>query len=385
MQGLAWSVITARMTTSNRFRTFVILTKKQTQLIRLLASGEWCSGPHLAELLGCSRGAISQILSRLADVFQEGWTLERDAKRGYRLILCAGLLDAELISNQIDEQCASFKDDFCVSVETHLSCESTNKRAAALLRNMAEGHTGRYSFVFADHQTSGKGRRGRHWLSTLGGSLLFSVAFQIDTAQTSLEGLSLVVGLAVAEALESFGAKGILLKWPNDLIVVVDNNKYKKLGGVLIELSGALDGQLSVIVGVGVNLISSRVHTPSDTIYPVDSVGLQELIPSSATLDINMLASTVGSHLINTLSKYSKSEFSSFIPAWKSKAAFLNEQIRLYTAGIEMNQYVEGRMIGIDSTGRLLLKSAQGELKAYSGGELGSSASEAAHSLRPAQ
>ena len=79
----------------------------------------------------------------------------------------------------------------------------------------------------ADHQTAGRGRRGRPWLSVPGSSVALSVLWRTQRDASALGGLSLVVGLAVVAALEKEGGRSLQLKWPNDVLAA-----GRKLGGM---------------------------------------------------------------------------------------------------------------------------------------------------------
>jgi BirA family biotin operon repressor/biotin-[acetyl-CoA-carboxylase] ligase len=107
--------------------------------------------------------------------------------------------------------------------------------------------------LVAEQQTAGRGRQGRVWLSSPGASLTFSLALPLTLADWS--GLSLVVGVAIAEALD--GAAGsaprIGLKWPNDLWLLGDPSATRKLGGILIETVAA-GAQRLAIIGIGLNV-----------------------------------------------------------------------------------------------------------------------------------
>jgi BirA family biotin operon repressor/biotin-[acetyl-CoA-carboxylase] ligase len=95
--------------------------------------------------------------------------------------------------------------------------------------------------LFAERQSGGRGRQGRVWASPPGENLYLSLARGFDGALSRLGGLSLAVGVAVAEALRDLGASGVALKWPNDL-VVDDGSVLRKLGGILVE-AGLQDGR----------------------------------------------------------------------------------------------------------------------------------------------
>ena len=115
------------------------------------------------------------------------------------------------------------------------------------------------SLLVAEQQTRGRGRLGRSWVSSAGASLTFSLALPLAPAHWG--GLSLAVGLALAEALDPLPAAGqpparlrIALKWPNDLWLQEGPGRGRKLGGVLIEVVSVGDRRLCV-VGVGLNVL----------------------------------------------------------------------------------------------------------------------------------
>ncbi len=133
------------------------------------------------------------------------------------------------------------------SLEIVDSIDSTN---SALLRRETPAQG--VAALFAEHQTGGRGRQGRVWASPPGGNLYFSAARCFDGALARLGGLSLVAGIAGAEALHALGADMVRVKWPNDL-VVCDGDGLRKVGGVLVE-AGLQGGRPRAVIGLGVNL-----------------------------------------------------------------------------------------------------------------------------------
>jgi len=103
----------------------------------------------------------------------------------------------------------------------------------------------------AELQTAGRGRHGRHWRSARGAGATFSIRRRMGCEQRRLAGLSVAVGLSTARALRRLGARGIAVKWPNDLMV-----SRRKLGGILIETRpggrSSVPGSV-VVVGIGIN------------------------------------------------------------------------------------------------------------------------------------
>jgi BirA family biotin operon repressor/biotin-[acetyl-CoA-carboxylase] ligase len=122
--------------------------------------------------------------------------------------------------------------DRCTSTNACLSVEKTDSPA----------------LLAADLQTAGRGRHGRRWRSARGAGATFSIRQRMVCEQRRLAGLSVAVGLAAARALRRLGARGIAVKWPNDLMV-----NRRKLGGILIETRPRSGAGSMVIVGIGIN------------------------------------------------------------------------------------------------------------------------------------
>src|SRR6516225_11460542 len=145
-----------------------------------------------------------------------------------------------------------------LSIEVVQTLDSTNNELTDRLRNAGRvqqdrrgGRIGDLApqMLVAIHQTAGRGRLGRRWHAAPGSSLTFSLALPLQREDWS--GLSLAVGLAVAEALDPQGGR-IGLKWPNDLILCVGADAGRKLGGILIE-SVPVGALRAAVIGIGVN------------------------------------------------------------------------------------------------------------------------------------
>jgi BirA family biotin operon repressor/biotin-[acetyl-CoA-carboxylase] ligase len=100
----------------------------------------------------------------------------------------------------------------------------------------------------AELQTAGRGRHGRPWRSARGAGATFSIRRAMRCGQSKLAGLSVALGVCTARALRALGARGVTLKWPNDLMA-----KRGKLGGILVETRSSSPGACVVIVGIGIN------------------------------------------------------------------------------------------------------------------------------------
>ena len=105
--------------------------------------------------------------------------------------------------------------------------DSTN----SYLLNVPPPPAGRFRVAIAEHQTGGRGRMDRRWVSPAATGLCLSIAYTFTDTPSDLSCATLAVGIAIAEALEEIGILGIGLKWPNDLVF-----RGGKLGGILTEL-----------------------------------------------------------------------------------------------------------------------------------------------------
>ncbi len=119
-------------------------------------------------------------------------------------------------------------------------CASTN--AMLLAENSADA-----LLLAAEEQTAGRGRRGRRWRSARGKGATFSILRRMRCAPAALVGLSVAVGVAAARALRALGARGVTVKWPNDLMA-----RRRKLGGILIQ-TRQQDASVVTVVGIGIN------------------------------------------------------------------------------------------------------------------------------------
>ncbi len=207
------------------------------KLLQVLATGQPISGVKLAAQLGISRAAIWKQVEGLR---ANGLSIEAQPGRGYRLSNALDLLEVGMICQNLS---ASVRQRLG-TLEVYWALDSSSSEIQRRIGGLQNA-----SFVFAELQTHGRGRRGRVWQvpPTLG--LTFSLLWRFDKGFTGLAGLSLAVGVTVAEVLARGGAHGIGLKWPNDL-----QYAGAKMGGILVELSGDFLGPCQAVVGIGINL-----------------------------------------------------------------------------------------------------------------------------------
>ena len=185
------------------------------KLIALLANGEFHSGEQLGETLGMSRAAINKHIQTLRDWGVDVFTVPG---KGYSLPEPIQLLNAEKILSQLDDG----------SVAVLPVIDSTNQYLLDRIGELKSGDA-----CVAEYQHAGRGRRGRKWFSPFGANLYLSMFWRLEQGPAAAIGLSLVIGIVMAEVLRKLGADKVRVKWPNDLYL-----QDRKLAGNLVELTG---------------------------------------------------------------------------------------------------------------------------------------------------
>ena len=198
----------------------------------------------------------------------------------------------------------------------------------------------------AEYQTAGRGRRGRQWLSPFAGQIMFSFYWTFDPKK-SIEGLSLVIGLAIAEVLN------VQVKWPNDILF-----NGRKLGGILVEIANHKNGMLNLVIGVGINVSlpkQTEISQPYAEVCEIDpDVERQTLLPKLIQ------------HLYARLNTFEQNGINEeFQQAWQSYNAFSNNEVNVLTEqgtilGIEQ---------GIDERGYLKVLCGN-KIQMFNGGEV---------------
>lgn len=313
-------------------------------LLDTLADGQFHSGESLGEAQGVSRAAVWKQLKKLEALGLECHSVRG---RGYRIPGGINLLKRAEFEAQLSTVAASALADISLA----LILDSTNR--VALEQAQRGGSHGQ--LYLAEQQTAGRGRRGRVWVSPFARNLYFSLTWSFAGGAAALEGLSLVVGLALLQGLAGEGIEGVQLKWPNDLLY-----QGKKLAGVLLEMSGDASGQCQVVIGVGVN-----VAMPEDMAVDVDQpwIDLQQI--AAKPLDRNRILAALVNALVPALQQFALQGFAPFREAWSQHNAYQGQAVRIATESFS----VQGDCLGVDAGGALLLATDQG-IKAFYGGEL---------------
>ncbi len=301
---------------------------RQQRFLSTLADG----GFHSAQELGAKMELSAAALSRLAHSLQAaGVPLFSHPEQGYRLDAPANLLSHEKIRMHLDSNVSGL----LKKLEIHASVPSTNRHLLKLAP--ASGHV-----CLAELQTAGRGRRGRSWVSPFATQICCSVAWQLEDPAA----LSLVTGIALAEAVRALGIADAGLKWPNDLLW-----NDAKLAGILIETASLPGERHLAIIGFGLN-----VNLPADAGHTIDQPWTDLTRASGNQPERNRVAATLLNHLLPSVEKFSTEGFAPFRPAWKRHDILRDCPVRLETPrGTE-----HGIATGVDRQGALRLRTSAG-------------------------
>ncbi|ELY4601162.1 bifunctional biotin--[acetyl-CoA-carboxylase] ligase/biotin operon repressor BirA [Cronobacter malonaticus] len=305
-------------------------------LISLLADGEFHSGEQLGEKLGMSRAAINKHIQTLRDWGIDVFTVPG---KGYSLPGPIQLLNEAYIHSHIKNG----------SVTVLPVIDSTNQYLLDRLSELDSGDA-----CIAEYQQAGRGRRGRKWFSPFGANLYLSMYWRLEQGPAAAIGLSLVIGIVMAEVLHELGADQVRVKWPNDLYL-----NDRKLAGILVELTGKTGDAAQIVIGAGINLAMRQVESD---IVNQGWINLQE---AGIKVDRNELAIRLIEKLRASLREFEQEGLAPFLTRWEKLDNFIHRQVKLIIGDRE----IYGISRGIDNQGALLLEQ-NGVIKPWVGGEI---------------
>lgn len=223
---------------------------------------------------------------------------------------------------------------------------------------------GQPCLLVAETQTAGRGRNGKAWQASRGCSLTFSL--MLPYAPPSWGGLSLAVGLALAEALDPSpeGPPRIGLKWPNDLYLLdpaEPDAPGRKLGGILIE-SVVGSGQRRVVVGVGLNVRPLPLALAREARTPLASVS--EIWPQATAPEV---LARVALPLVQALLQFEREGWAALAPHWERRDVLQGRWVGTTLSLGASGTLLEGQAIGVGPDGSLRLLTPQGEVQVSSG------------------
>lgn len=303
------------------------------KLIEILADGKSHSGEELAAVFGITRAGINKYIKVLREW---GITLNSIQGKGYCLTSPLDLFNKAKIDHYYGAD---------TDVEILPIIDSTNQYLLDRIDTLQSGHS-----CVAEFQSKARGRRGRKWFAPFGSNLYFSMYWRLEQGIAAAMGLSLVVGIVIADTLRELSGQDIKVKWPNDLYL-----NDQKLAGILIELAGKTGDYAHAVIGIGVNL---NMTNPDTDI-------VNQAWANLGQVDRNLLVAKVIKALKVNLIKFEQQGLTAFMTDWNRLDNFINRPVKLLIG----ENIIRGIAKGINDQGALLLEQ-NGTINAYIGGEI---------------
>ncbi len=232
---------------------------------------------------------------------------------------------------------------FVRSLDFLTTVDSTNRFASKHAMNGAEEG----AVVIADSQTGGRGRLGRVWQSPPGVNLYLSVILRPVIETFRAPQLTLMAGVALAETLREYGARGITIKWPNDVLI-----GGRKVSGILTEIRTARGKIDFVVVGMGVNINMEKARFYTD--FRQTPTSLKEETSRShsrSRFTVRLLES-----FVTWYERYCTEGFAPVRKEWMEYSGICGKFIKV----TDRDTVKEGTVVGLDENGALLLEEPDG-------------------------
>ena len=318
--------------------------RKKTVIDILRDSPDFVSGEAMSAKLGISRNAVHKHVKSLRG---RGYRILGVSRRGYKLEEEPCRLSMGYITDRTE------KSAFGRSFRYFDEIESTNVETKSLANSGAPEGT----VVIAECQTAGRGRLGRRWVSPAGKGLLFSVLLRPTLPMEEAHLLTLVAAAAAAEAIEALSGAAVKIKWPNDLFI-----GDRKVGGILMEVSGEQDDIDWVVVGIGVNVNTEYSELPVALRRRATSL---KMVTGHEVDRSDLLASL----LLALESHYADAAGNGFehaLSAFRERDYLLSRSVSVQTR----EGPVVGEASGIDERGALLVQLPQRRIRRFHSGDV---------------
>ncbi len=212
--------------------------------------------------------------------------------------------------------------------------------------------------VFADHQHKGRGRNGHIWFSLPEPQIYFSVLLAPKLSPPKFPMINIAAGLAVIEALEVCGIKDPKIKWPNDVYI-----QQKKAAGILSELlTSDVKERPFIILGIGINVSANLEDFPNELRDRATALSL-----TGCTCDRLELLCKVLNALESWFLMLEHGNFKLIQSEFSKKWLFHEKQI---VVNMDSNRSLQGKAMGIDEDGALLLQKSSSEIARVFSGEV---------------
>ncbi len=315
------------------------------KLLSILSDNQYHSGTDIGKKLGLTRSGVWKLIKQLETLDIQ---IQSVTNKGYMIENTLEFLNQEKITAHLSATHLKMLDDFFIFD----SIDSTNNYLVAHAKKLNRKN----AVCFAEHQTAGRGRLGRSWVSPFLSNIYLSILWNFPFDLPALSGLNIVMGVSIIKVLQQLTKnQDLKLKWPND---VLWNNK--KLSGILIDIIGEYNGTCSVVIGIGLNInmsknLTDEIKKPWTAINQI----------TDATLSRNKIAGALLEAIIENVIQFSKSGLTPFIDEWNYFDYLAGKSIKISTG----THSLTGIAQGIDEHGRLLLKLDNNKIETITSGD----------------
>ena len=314
-----------------------LLSPNLIHLTSILSDLKYHDGDSLGAQLGITRSAVWKSIKKLEEY---GIEISSIKNKGYALKETLYLLD----QNEITKKIANPN----IIIEVLENIDST---ITYIKKNLDKD---KRKIVLSETQTNARGRMGRNWHAPFGQNIYMSYAYGFKKDVSELNGLSLVVSMAMLDAIKEIGiSDNIMLKWPNDGMF-----EGQKIMGNLIEVQSEAYGETLAIISFGINV---NMLNDENRDITQNWTSLKKI--TGNYIDRNQLVIALIHNLNFYLEQFAKYGLREFMPKWQQLDYLYNQSIKLN------NGEISGIARGINEQGNLLLELASGETRAFSSGE----------------
>ena len=319
----------------------------KTKILSILESqrGKFVSGESLAEQFGVSRAAVWKAISSLR---KDGFIINAVTNHGYMLVNSAGPLTADGIVSHLKQNTR------IVSVQCLPEVDSTNNYA----KRLALGGAAHGTLIAANHQTSGRGRRGHTFESPAGTGLYMSLILRPKVDAGRFQMITIADAVAVCMAVEELypaSREQLGIKWVNDILF-----RGRKITGILTEaVTNFESGEIeSVVTGIGINVTTRKF--PEEF---ADSAGSIFAEDDEVVFGRDELCARIADHVMDFAENL---DAPGLIAAYRERSVLTGHDITYMNGTAKCSAHVEG----IDASGGLVVRNESGEIETLRSGEV---------------
>ena len=319
------------------------MTTKEDVLLALRSSEGFVSGQELCDRLQVSRTAVWK---RIQQLKEDGYEIASVPNRGYRILGSPDTIAGQEVSTRLHTKWIGRPIHYFEQIT------STNQYA----KRLGEEGCGEGVLVIADEQTQGKGRVGRSWSTPPGTAVAMSLLLRPQIAPERISMVTLVMGMAVAQACRSCFKVDAGIKWPNDVVI-----GGRKLCGILTEMSAEMNAVHYIVIGVGINVNVSS--------FPEDIAQTA----TSLSLELGRQVNRAG--LIAEVMRYFEAYYEEFLRA-QDLSGLMNQYNAMLVNRdrpvrvLQPSDSFEGIAEGINEKGELLVRREDGTVETVYAGEV---------------